>query len=145
MRTSCPVHWVVTLSRTVLPGRFPFLPGPLPFPALHPARQWSERTEMAFTQQRQSKSYIHRFLLYHLCILFIIYQRPSLSGPGGRRPPNMWRTPSRPLRVGVRRWLEECVSVGLCAGRLPPTVRPGHPGGGHFSQDDYHHSLTYIL
>ena len=48
------------------------------------------------------------------------------SGPDGRVAPGAWRTqsPTPPTpEVCGRRWLERCVTVALCTGKLPSAAR----------------------
>ena len=58
---------------------------------------------------------------------------PTLAGPGGRRPPGMWRSPEPfPGRVVVATWLKGHTR-GMVPGVAPPspTARLGHPGDVH--------------
>ena len=57
---------------------------------------------------------------------------PTLAGPGGRRPPGMWCSRSRPPAVVVETWLEGHTR-GVAPGVAPPspTARLGHPGDVH--------------
>ena len=57
--------------------------------------------------------------------------------------PGVRLTQSCPTEVGDRRWLEGCVLISSCTGRLPLTVKVVHPGDVRFSQD-HCHPLPYI-
>ena len=56
----------------------------------------------------------------------------TLAGPGGRRPPDMWRSRGRSPAVVVATWLEGHTR-GMAPGVAPPspTARLGHPGDVH--------------
>ena len=56
---------------------------------------------------------------------------PTLAGPGGRRPPDMWRSRSRSPAVVVANWLKSHTR-GMVPGVAPPspTARFGPPGRG---------------
>ena len=49
-----------------------------------------------------------------------VRKNPGHSGPGGRRPPDMWWTPSRPPEIGGRRGMEGCAPLALCPHTLLP-------------------------
>ena len=62
---------------------------------------------------------------------------PTSAGPGGRRPPDMWRSRSRSPAVVVATWdaLEghtRCMTPGVAP--PSPTARLGHPGGWPFGK-----------
>ena len=59
---------------------------------------------------------------------------PTLAGPSGHRPPDMWRSPEpSPGSTVVPTWLEGH-SRGMAPVVAPPKARPGHPGDVHFGQ-----------
>ena len=56
----------------------------------------------------------------------------TLTGPGGRRPTDMWRSRSRSPAVVVATWLEGYTRGMVAVVALPsPTARLGHPGDVH--------------
>ena len=65
--------------------------------------------------------YIYTYSIRSCFILRTTYLQssvtPTLAGPSGRRPPGMWRSPSRPSAV---QWWQ------------PPKASLGHPGDVHF-------------
>ena len=70
------------------------------------------------------------FILQTTCLRSSV--TPTLAGPGGRRPPGMWCSRSRPPAVVVETWLEGHTR-GVAPGVAPPspTARLGHPGDVH--------------
>ena len=61
---------------------------------------------------------------------------PPLAGPSGRRPPGLWRSPSRPPAVVVATWLEGHIRdmapvVAHTSQARPPGRRPLWPTQTH--------------
>ena len=67
---------------------------------------------------------------------------PTLAGPGGRRAPGMWRSPSRPPAAVVALAWGPPTRHGAGAVVAPPKARLGHTGDVHFDILKFLHPMV---